>query len=293
MKLPTRWLHEPLLHFLLLGVAIFAASRIVGPDDRPQASIVVTQGIIDGQVAAFSRTWLRPPTAEEVDELIRQYVREEVYYREGMALGLDRDDTVIRRRLQQKLEFVAEAQGMTAEPTEDELRAYLEQHRDAYRTDARVSFVHVFLSAERRGDSVAQDAARLLADLRAGTAGDDPAALGDRTMLEHRLDDVPVRDIAAQFGDGFAAGIESAPVGTWHGPIASAYGVHVVRVGERTEGRAPSLDEARETVRRDWLNSRRIAANEDFYRSLLRRYTVTIEGRDAAVMTSPPGAVAQ
>src|SRR5512139_1626787 len=122
MKLPTRWLHEPLLHFLLLGVAIFAAFRIVGPTERPQASIVVTQGIIDGQVAAFSRTWLRPPTAEEVDELIRQYVREEVYYREGMALGLDRDDTVIRRRLQQKLEFVAEAQGMTVEPTDDDLR---------------------------------------------------------------------------------------------------------------------------------------------------------------------------
>jgi hypothetical protein len=173
------------------------------------------------------------------------------------------------------------------------VRYAFDRHRDAYRTDARVSFVHVFLSAERRGDRVAGDAARLLAELQAGTAGDDPAALGDATMLERSFEDAPVRDIAAQFGDSFAAGLEKAPIGTWQGPIASGYGVHVVLVSERTEGRVPELAEVREAVRRDWLNSRRIAANEDFYRSLLQRYTVTIEGRDASVMTPPSVAVAQ
>src|SRR5512134_2818406 len=134
-----RWLREPLLHFLLLGLAIFGAFQVFAPNERGQSAIVVTQGMIDGQVAAFARTWLRPPTQQEVDELIREYVREEVYYREGMALGLDRDDTVIRRRLQQKLEFVAEARGIGAEPTDDQLRDYLDAHADRYRTDERVS----------------------------------------------------------------------------------------------------------------------------------------------------------
>jgi hypothetical protein len=229
------WLTEPLLHFLLLGFAIFGAYRLLGPDEQPPSSIVVTAGIINGQIESFSRTWLRPPTPQEVEELIREYVREEVYYREGMALGLDRDDTVIRRRLKQKLEFVAEAQGIASEPTDDDLRAYLEQRRDAYRTDARLSFVHVFLNVERRGDVVAQDAARLLAGLRSSDEAIDPAALGDPTMLERQFEDVPLRDVAAQFGDGFADRVAQLPAGQWQGPIESAYGVHLVLVGARTD----------------------------------------------------------
>jgi hypothetical protein len=287
-----RWLREPLLHFVLIGLAIFAAFRALGPDDRPQSSIVVTQGIIDGQIAAFSRTWLRPPTPEEVDGLIREYVREEVYYREGLALGLDRDDTVIRRRLQQKLEFVAEAQGMAAEPTDEQLRAYLEAHADQYRTDERVSFVHVYLNTERRGPTLARDVEQLLGELRAGGASLDPAALGDVTMLERAFADTTLRDVAAQFGDAFAARLAQLPVGQWQGPVESAYGTHLVLVSERTEGRAPGLDEVRDAVRRDWLNEQRIAANARFYQSLLQRYTVTVEGRDAATLIPNPGATA-
>jgi hypothetical protein len=272
-----RWLREPLLHFLLLGLAIFGAYSLLGPDEPPRSSIVVTQGIINGQVESFSRTWLRPPTPQEVDELIREYVREEVYYREGMALGLDRDDTVIRRRLKQKLEFVAEAAGVAAEPTDDELRAYLREHRDDYRVDARVSFVHVFLSTERRGEEALRDAERLAADLGASSTTIDPATLGDPTMLERQFEDVPTRDVAAQFGDAFAARLAELPIGQWQGPVESAYGVHVVRINARTDGREPDLDEAREALRRDWLNARRIEANEKYYQSLLQRYTVTIE----------------
>jgi hypothetical protein len=287
-----RWLREPLLHFVLIGLAIFVAFRVLGPDDRPQSSIVVTQGIIDGQIAAFSRTWLRPPTPEEVDGLIREYVREEVYYREGLALGLDRDDTVIRRRLQQKLEFVAEAQGMAAEPTDEQLRTFLEAHADQYRTDERVSFVHVYLNTERRGPTLARDVEQLLGELRAGGASLDPAALGDVTMLERAFADTTLRDVAAQFGDAFAARLAQLPVGQWQGPVESAYGTHLVLVSERTEGRAPGLDEVRDAVRRDWLNEQRIAANARFYQSLLQRYTVTVEGRDAAALIPNPGATA-
>lgn len=279
-----RWLREPLLHFVLIGLAIFVAFRVLGPDDRPQSAIVVTQGIIDGQIAAFSRTWLRPPTPEEVDGLIREYVREEVYYREGLALGLDRDDTVIRRRLQQKLEFVAEAQGMAAEPTDEQLRTFLAAHADQYRTDERVSFVHVYLNGERRGPTLAGDVEQLLAELRAGGASLDPASLGDATMLERAFADTPLRDVAAQFGDAFAARLAQLPVGQWQGPVESAYGTHLVLVSERAEGRAPGLDEVRDAVRRDWRNEQRIAANARFYQSLLQRYAVTVEGRDAAAL---------
>lgn len=288
-----RWLREPLLHFLLLGLAIFGAYRLLGPDQQPPSSIVVTEGIINGQIESFSRTWLRPPTPQEVEGLIREYVREEVYYREGMALGLDRDDTVIRRRLKQKLEFVAEAAGMATEPTDDDLRAYLAAHTDSYLTDARVSFVHVFLSAERRGDAVEQDAARLLADLQSSSGPIDPAAFGDPTLLGRRFEDVLLRDVATQFGDAFADQVAALPVGEWQGPIKSGYGVHLVLVGAKTESRVPGLDEARTALRRDWLNEQRITANEKYYQSLLQRYTVTIEGRGAETMGRPPRSSAQ
>ena len=274
-----RWLTEPLLHFLLLGLAIFGTYRVLGDDEQPPSSIVVTEGIVNGQIESFSRTWLRPPTPQEVDELVREYVREEVYYREGIALGLDRDDTVIRRRLKQKLEFVAEAAGLATEPTDDDLRAFLEERRDAYRTDARLSFMHVFLSAERRGDAVEQDATRVLDTLQSTTATVDPATLGDPTMLESQFEDVPLRDVAAQFGAEFAERGAHLPIGQWQGPIESSYGMHLVLVGARTDGRSPELGEIRDALRRDWLNERRFAANEAYYQSLLQRYTVTIEGR--------------
>jgi len=152
-----------------------------------------------------------------------------------------------------------------------------------------LSFAHVFLSAERRGDAVAQDAARLLASLRSGNGAIDPAALGDPTMLERQCEDVPLRDIAAQFGDAFAARVAELPVGQWQGPIESGYGMHVVLVTSRMEGREPELDEVRDLLRRDLLNDRRIAANEKYYQSLLQRYTVTIEGPDASVLDGPSG----
>jgi hypothetical protein len=199
---------------------------------------------------------------------------------------------VIRRRLQQKLEFVAEAQGMAAEPTDEQLRTFLEAHADQYRTDERVSFVHVYLNTERRGPTLARDVEQLLGELRAGGASLDPAALGDVTMLERAFADTTLRDVAAQFGDAFAARLAQLPVGQWQGPVESAYGTHLVLVSERTEGRAPGLDEVRDAVRRDWLNEQRIAANARFYQSLLQRYTVTIEGRDAAALIPNPGATA-
>lgn len=274
-----RWLREPLLHFLLLGLVIFGVFERFGPDKQPQSAIVVTQGIIDAQVEGFSRTWLRQPTPQEIDDLIREYVREEVYYREAVALGLDRDDTVIRRRLRQKLEFVAESQGESREPTDEQLRAYVDAHRDQYRTDERVSFLQVYLNPERRGAELAQDMERLLAELRGRGAELDPTQFGDATMLERVFDNAVAGDVAAQFGDRFTEQIARLPLGEWQAPVESAYGMHAVLVRERANGRAPPLDEVRDAVRRDWLNEQRVAADENYYQSLLQRYTVTIEGR--------------
>src|SRR6478752_971092 len=160
-------IREPFIHFLLLGAAIFAAHRLVaGRADNQPGKIVITQGDITSIMIGFSRTWQRPPTREELDGLIRDRVQEEVYYREAMAMGLDRDDPVIRRRLQQKLAFVTDDVAAVAEPTYAELADYLKTHAASFGVDRRVTFSQVYLDPNRRGERLAGDANELLTQLR-------------------------------------------------------------------------------------------------------------------------------
>ena len=278
-----RLMREPFLHFLLLGAVIFMAHRFLSKrvDDGPQR-IVITQGQITSLVIGFSRTWQRPPTREELDGLIRDRVREEVYYREAVALGLDRDDTIIRRRLQQKLEFVTEDVAAPAEPTKAELGDYLKTHADLFRIDRRFTFSQVYIDPSKHGDRLAQDTAQLLIQLRRQGRDADLSSVGDPFLLERRLDAAPSGEVAKQFGDKFAARLGHLPVGQWYGPVESGLGVHLVFVEERTEGRLPDLAEVRDAVRRDWTNARRLESNEKFFQDLLKHYTVTVEKPDPA-----------
>ncbi len=277
-------LREPLLHFLLLGAVIFGAHRLRSNAHATQpGNIVVTEGRIEALVAAFTRTWQRPPTASERQGLIRDYIREEVYVREALALGLDQDDIVIRRRLRQKLEFVSEDLTAQAEPTDDQLRAYLTAHPDAFRIEPRYTFRQVFLNPHRQGDRLSHDAARLLARLR--QAGTDPDTVGDASLLDHSFEALPASLVADQFGDQFTAELRALPIGQWRGPVPSTYGAHLVVVDDRTDARVPALEEVRDAVHRDWANAQRAEASEKYYQALLRRYTVTVEPRQPVMAT--------
>jgi hypothetical protein len=276
-------LREPLLHFLLLGAVLFGVFALVGDRGSERAShIVVTPGHLEHLMVSFTRTWQRPPTAQELAGLIDDYIREEVLYREAVALGLDRDDTLIRRRLRQKLEFVAEDVAARAEPNDDDLRAYLQAHPEAFAVEPRVTFRQVYLDPLRRGAHLARDVDHLLAELRHRGHTADPAELGDAFLLAHRFDNVSATEVRTIFGDTFAAGLSALTPGQWQGPVPSGYGVHLVYVSERTAGRVPELAEVREAVRREWANAQRLDARETFYQTLLRRYTVTIERPQAA-----------
>lgn len=271
-------LREPLTHFLLLGAAIFAAFHwMSGHEVAESGHIVITQSRIENLAATFARAWQRPPTATELDGLIRDYVREEVATREALTLGLDRDDTIIRRRLRQKLEFVSEDIAAHEEPTDDELRAYWQAHADTFRSESRFTFYQIYFNPKRHGDSLARDIVQLLAGLQKTGAKADTSALGDPFMMEHKFDATPVSEIVKLFGEKFAQKLEELPPSQWQGPIESGYGVHLVLVNERTEGRLPVLEEVRDAVRREWANARRLEANEQFYQALVRRYIVTIE----------------
>jgi hypothetical protein len=285
-KQPTgmkRILREPLLHFLLLGAAIFVAYGFVSKHSPVEPGrIVITRGQIEHLAMGFAKTWQRPPTAGELAGLVRDRVREEVYCREAVALGLDQDDTVIRRRLRQKMEFVSDDIAAQTEPTDAALNAYLQAHADTFRIEQRFTFQQVYLNPQKHGDKLAQDVAQLLTQLNQTGDKADVAALGDSFLLEHDFTALPAGELAKQFGEAFTEQLGGLQPGQWQGPIESGYGVHLVKVSERTDGRLPALAEVRDAVRREWENARRLESNEKYYRELLKRYAVTIEQPDSA-----------
>jgi hypothetical protein len=277
-----RLLKEPLLHFLLLGAALFVAFSLLSGRDRPgDEAIVVSAGKIEHLAALFARTWQRPATRVELEGLIRDYVREEAAYREGMAVGLDRNDTIIRRRIRQKLEFVAEDLASQIAPSEEELAAYLTANPDRFRVDPRLTFRQIYLDPKERRDSVEMDARELLITLN-GDPAVDARTLGDALLLEHGYADVSQRDVANLFGHRFAAAVADLEPGAWRGPIESGYGVHLVFVEERSGSRLPDLDEIRAQVEREWANARRMETTERFYTDLVDRYEVVIEWPEGA-----------
>lgn len=272
-------IREPLVHFLLLGAALFALDAVWRQDGSADAGgeIVLGEARINNLAKNFTRTWQRPPTSAELEGLIQDYVREEVFYREALALGLDRDDTIIRRRLRQKVEFVSNEAAELAQPTDQELADYLVAHPEAFRVEARATFAQVYLDPRRHGDALGAHAQQLLKELNRSGDKADPPGLGDSLLLlEPRYENVSESDVAKAFSADFAEALFQQPAGNWVGPIASGYGVHLVRVESITPGRVPALDEVRPLVEREWSNARRKEVNEAFYARLRAKYQVKI-----------------
>jgi len=271
-------LREPLLHFLLLGAGLFGAYAVLNRNQpAAQNEILVSAGQIETLAATFAKIWQRPPSEQELKAQIDAYVKEEMLSREAIALGLDKNDTVIRRRLQQKMEFLAEDFAAASDPTEAELADYLAKHPDQFAEEPRFTFRQVFLSPDKRGDRLEADATQLLADLKKQGTETDIAELGDSSLLPQDLADASQRSVVSQFGSEFTRALAKLKPVEWSGPIQSGYGVHLVFVSQRTEGRVPALDEVREQVKRELLNERRQAANRKFLDALLKKYQVVIE----------------
>ncbi len=271
-------LREPLVHFLALGAAAFLYCHWSGGGPGPTSSrIVLTAGQIEHLAASFAQVWRRPPTDTELKGLMDDWVREEIAVREAMVTGLDRDDTVIRRRLRQKLEFLAEDVIAAAPPSDAELQAWLRDHADDYRTESKVAFRQVYVSRERRRASVETDARAILARLE--TAGADARidALGDSTQLPQEFALTTVSEVARTFGGEFAERVEKIPAGAWTGPVQSGYGLHLVIVRERVAGALPDLAAVRPAVERDLLADRRKRQLAAMYERLLEKYTVVVE----------------
>jgi len=283
-------MHEPLVHFLLIGAVLFLVYHFTNdPADDNQNRIVVTAGQVEQMEEKFSRTWMRSPTKEEMAGLIESYVRDEIYYREAVAMGLDQKDQSIRQRMRIKLEYLLEDLSDVAESDDDVLTAFMQEHQERYRLESRVSFRQLYLNPEKRQDMQA-DVKRIMARLQ---QGEPPESLGDSTMVpgEYRL--ATESDIERQFGEPFARQLVALTPGVWTGPLYSGLGGHLVKVTVRQGSRLPDLAEVRSQVERDYQVERRQELKDRTYQRLRTGYEVIVDPpAPAAAENGSRGAVA-
>lgn len=265
---------EPLVHFLLIGAGLFLVFGLTqAPGGKALNRIVVDASQVEQLAAQFSRIWLRPPTEAEMVGLIKDHVRDEVYYREALAMGLDQNDPVIHRRMRQKLEFILEDLSAEELPGDALLTAYLRQHADQFRAEPQVSFRQQYLNPDKH-PNLAADAQHMLAELNDGA---EPDSVGDPTMMQHEFTLATQSEIARSFGDAFARKVVELPPGVWTGPLFSGLGAHLVLVSERKDERLPELVEIRRQVEREYLAQRRQELKDMAYQKLLEGYQVDIE----------------
>jgi hypothetical protein len=275
-----RLLYDPLVHFFVLAAAIFGLYAVLDDSPPPAAAnaLVISDDDARSLVAEFEATWRRPPTVEELDYMIAQRVREEVYVREALALGLDGGDAVIRQRLATKMEFLTESGAEALEPDDATLQAHLEAHPDRFAQPALVAFQQILLAEGIGVDEVAALVARL-------NLGGDPGEAARPTLLPPDFPLSPARVIDGSFGAGFFDELVTLAPGTWAGPVETPLGEHLVRVTERREARVPPLSEIRERVLRDWRAGLTEQLREERYQALLSRYDVVRP--DAAQVLAP------
>ena len=277
MKLLLRLLREPLLHFLAIGgliFVLFAAMSEPGPE--PADTIVVGPARIEQLARGFQAVWRRPPTDDELRTIIDDFVREEIYYRKALALGLDRNDAVIRRRLRQKMEFLTDTGADLLEPATGELEAYLAANEKTFRRGPRLSFEQIYLGETPGPESITRSLSALQSD-----PVTDPSALGERTLLPAQLGLSPPDAIDGVFGQGFFERLAELPSRVWGGPVVSAYGLHLVRILDSLPARTPPLEEVRDAVLRDWKAVKAREIRELYYAQLRERFVVEIRGADA------------
>jgi len=266
-----------MLHFLLIGAALFLYFQWSGAGSgigKPR--IVVTSAQIEHLAAAYAKAWQRPPSGDELQRLIDDWVREEIAVREATAAGLDRDDSIIRRRLRQRFEVIAEEHDARDAPTDADLTAYLAQHAERFTPPAIVSFDQIVLDGagtEVDGDRVAAFTKTAL------QRGVDPAKLGRASMLPSRVESMRLDLVIRQFGAGFAGQLAALHSNEWTGPLRSPFGAHLVRVTSYAPGALPPLDAVRVAVAREWENERRVAALTETYRNARERYEVVVEAK--------------
>ena len=266
---PSLW-REPLLHFLIAGAAIFAVNAWRGPDVSPGSDrVVVSVDQVERMAVLWSKTWGRPPTEAELQGIVRDHIKEEVYYREAIRLGLDINDTVIRRRLRQKMEFLSLDPLEAIVPDDTVLRSWFEDNAARYQIGPSYTFEQIYFSPDGGGE--------IDAVLRGLRAGGSPDRVGDSISLPRTVDGQTEDDITRIFGEQFYRALDGVSINVWQGPIRSGFGQHLVKISSIEAANPPRFEDVQRQVTRDWMAEERVRAEDVAYEALRDRYKIEIE----------------
>ena len=271
-------LREPLVHFLALGLLVFLAEYFwTGGRDSDERTIVVSESVL----ARLDDTWIRttgaPPSAEDREGLIAQYVQDEALAREARQLGMAEGDEIIKRRLAQKMRFLAAGGGDDIDPSDSELKSWFEENRDKFNIAERRSFNHVYFSPERHGDALEKTANAELARLKGGS---DWRALGDPFMQKRSYAVQPEGEVVRNFGPDFAEAIFALPKGQWSKPIGSAFGLHLVKIEAIDQAAKADFAANRERIRAAYVESQSSAREQKEIDRIVQRYQVVVAGTE-------------
>ena len=282
-----RCLREPLLHFVLIGVALFIVYRArqptaVGASDS--GKIVLTADDIDQVAVMWQAQGRPPPSPEQLQSLLDNKIREEVLYREALKLGLERDDTIVKRRMAQKMDFLAEDLSDLREPSQEELKAWFAKNSERFKVPGRASFRHLYFSFDKHGKKTVEAAAEALTKVN-GKPSDSPEAglLADAFMFQDYYGDRSFDELAKTFGPGFARGLFAQEIGSWKGPIESGYGWHLVFIDSLTPARVPEFEEVEAEVKAQWVSVQRDDTKRRLYEEMKSRYEIVLPKKPAEV----------
>jgi len=274
-------LSEPFFHFLLLGAFIFAIYFLLNPDeDNSGNKIHITQNDLDRFEKIFEKQWQRKTTKQEMEGLIRTHLKEEILYREALALGLEKDDTIVRRRLAQKMEFLITDVTVPSEVSDEVLMTYYKKNSERYTRASRLSFRHIYFNPDQRGQRLYDEANATLKTLQSTNAEINvPDQYGDRYMLSQSYTQSSTDEIARELGRDFTDKLVEVKTGSWQGPIQSGYGLHLVYIEQREAASVYPFNDVRERVKSDYLFELRNKRNDEVLEKLKERYEIVIDGK--------------
>jgi peptidyl-prolyl cis-trans isomerase C len=275
-----QWLREPLLQFLLIGLALFAVQRALPPgrvDQTDRKRIVLTEDDVSQLALMWQAQGHPPPTPEEMLGLLESRIREEVLYREALAMGLDKDDTIVKRRMMQKMDFLAEDLSDLREPRREELKEWFAKNAGRFTVPGRISFRHLYFSFDKHGEKTAAAAAAALKQV-AGKPSDssEAAALADPFMFLDYYGDRPFDYVAKTFGPKFARALFELKAGSWQGPIESGYGWHLVFIDSLTPARLPEFEEVETDVKTVWVDEQRAQFKRKAFEAMRAGYEIVL-----------------
>ena len=279
-KKSQRFWREPLIHFFVLGLAVFGLHTLLDRKPEPIVNdpylVEVSSADIDWMRTIFTKQMGRGPTVQDLRGQVHQFIREQILSREAVAIGLDEGDIVVRRRLAQKMEFLFKDLSAMTEPMEEDLRKYFDENHRKYEVPPRMTFTQVYFSVDSRGVQEAIQAAQELI-----TESGDPykaTTFGDTSILSPGCTQCSEKEIVSKFGTDFAESIKDLKPGSWYGPVKSAYGIHAVYIHERQDMKLPSFRDIIDRIQNDWMTAKREENTRKVYGEIRSRYRILVEG---------------